>query len=145
MRADVTRFGPGNMISPRMASLQSAWTRRPFRVVLLWQALVTGTAIGLAALSSGPHGALSAALGGAISMAAGVLFASIAVPRRGSSAEDVVLTALKAEGAKIVFIVAALWLVLALYSRVVAVVLIGTFIATVLVSSLAFFIGEKRD
>jgi F0F1-type ATP synthase assembly protein I len=128
-----------------MFSLQSAWTRRPVRVVLVWQALITAAAVAAAAVLSGPHAALSGGFGGAISMASGVLFASIAVPRRGSSAEDVLMTALKAEGAKIVFIVAALWLVLALYSKVVAVVLIGTFIATVLVSSLAFFIGEKRD
>lgn len=99
----------------------------------------------LAAALAGLHGALSAGLGGAISMAAGVLFALIATARRGRSAEDVLLTALKAEGAKIVFMVAALWLVMAIYRNVVAVVFIGTFIATVLVSSMAFFIGEKRD
>lgn len=128
-----------------MVSLQSAWTRRPVRIVLLWQALATAAAMALAAALAGLHGLISAGLGGAISMAAGVLFALIATARRGRSAEDVLLTALKAEGAKIVFMVAALWLVMAAYRNVVAVVFIGTFIATVLVSSMAFFIGEKRD
>ena len=128
-----------------MVSLQSAWTRRPVRIVLLWQALATAAAMALAAALAGLHGLISAGLGGAISMAAGVLFALIATARRGRSAEDVLLTALKAEGAKIVFMIAALWLVMAAYRNVVAVVFIGTFIATVLVSSMAFFIGEKRD
>lgn len=78
-------------------------------------------------------------------MAAGLLFASIATIRRGRNAGEVLLTAFKAEGVKIVFIVVALWLVLATYRNVVAVVLIGTFIATTLVSSLALFIRDRRD
>jgi ATP synthase protein I len=127
-----------------MVSLQSAWSRRPVRTVLLWQALITATAVVLAAVLAGLHGSLSAGLGGAVSMVAGILFASIATPRKGNSAEDVLMTALRAEGAKIVFIVVALWLVMATYRNVVAVVFIGTFIATVLVSSMAFFIRERR-
>jgi ATP synthase protein I len=102
-------------------------------------------AVVVAATFAGLHAAASAGFGGAVSMSSGVLFASIATPRRGNTAEDVLLTALKAEGVKILFIVAALWLVLALYSKVVAVVFIGTFVATVLVSSLAFFVRERRD
>ena len=78
-------------------------------------------------------------------MAAGLLFAAIAVERRGRSADSVLITAFKAEGAKIVFIVAALWLALVMYRNVIAVVLIGTFVATVLISSMQFFVGDKRN
>ena len=127
-----------------MASMQSVWASRPVRIVLLWQALLTAVAVLFAAYFSGLHGALSAALGGAVSMAAGLLFASIATVRRGRSADDVLLTAFKAEGAKLLFIVVALGLVLAAYRNVVAAVFIGTFIATILILSMAFFVSNKR-
>lgn len=128
-----------------MASLRSAWSGRRVRTILLWQALLTGAAAALAAWLTGTHGAVSAVLGGAISMVAGLLFASIATVRRGSNAGDVLITALKAEGAKILFIVVALWVVLAAYRNAIAVALIGTFIATVLVSSMALFVRDGRD
>jgi len=128
-----------------MLSLQSAWANRPFRAVLRWQAILTGFAAVLGAYFAGLHGVISATAGGAISMAAAVLFASIASVRRGISADDVLITAFKAEGAKLVFIVIALWLVMAAYKNVVHVFLIGTFIVTVLVSSMAFFVGDKRN
>ncbi len=128
-----------------MASLQSAWASRPVRTVLLWQGLLTVAAMAIAAYFSGPHGMLSAGFGGAISMASGLLFASIATVRRGRSADDVLLTAFKAEGAKLLFIVMALGLVMAAYRNVMAAVFIGTFIATILISSMAFFVSNKRD
>lgn len=99
----------------------------------------------MAAYFSGLHGALSAGFGGAISMAAGLLFASIATVRSGSSATDVLLTALKAEGAKLLFIVVALGFVMMAYKNVVVAILIGTFIATILISSMAFFVSNRRD
>lgn len=114
------------------------------RIVLLWQVLLTVAAVPFAAYFSALHGALSAALGGAVSMTAGLLFASIATVRKGRSADDVLLTAFKAEGAKLLFIVIALGLVLAAYRNVVAAVFIGTFIATILISSMAFFVSNKR-
>ena len=128
-----------------MVSLRSAWASRPVRTVLLWQAVLTAAAASLAAYLVGLHGALSAVLGGVVSMAAGLLFAAVATVRRGIDAGDVLLTAFKAEAAKLVFIVVALWLVLAAYRNAVAVVLIGTFIATILVSSMALFIRDRRD
>ncbi|HVY08287.1 MAG TPA: ATP synthase subunit I [Burkholderiales bacterium] len=127
-----------------MLSLHSAWTNRPVRTALRWQAALTGIAVLLAAYLAGVHGAVSAGLGGAISMAAAFLFASIAVERRGRTADSVLLTAFKAEGARIVFIVVALWLALAAYKNVMAVILIGTFVPTVLVSSMAFFVADRQ-
>jgi ATP synthase protein I len=118
---------------------------RPVRIVLGWQGLLTAAAGALAAYFAGIHGAVSAGLGGAIGMAAALLFAAVTAARRGRNAEEVLATAFKAEAVKIVFIVAALWLVLALYGKVVAVALIGTFVATTVVSSLAFFVSNRQQ
>lgn len=78
-------------------------------------------------------------------MAASLIFASIARAREGRSAEDVLLTAMKAEGAKLLFIVVALVSVMAAYEQVVAVVFIGTFTATILISSMAFFVRDTQS
>jgi ATP synthase protein I len=118
---------------------------RPVRTVLRWQGLLTAAALALAAYFAGIHGVVSAGLGGVISMASGLLFAAIANVREGRTADDVLLTAFKAEAAKIVFIVLALWLVMAAYRNLVAVIFIGTFIATILVSSAAFFVSDRRE
>jgi ATP synthase protein I len=118
---------------------------RPVRTVLRWQGLLTAAALALAAYFGGIHGVVSAGLGGVVSMASGLLFAAIATVREGRTADDVLLTAFKAEAAKIVFIVLALWLVMAAYRNLVAVIFIGTFIATILVSSTAFFVSDRRE
>lgn len=118
---------------------------RPVRTVLRWQGLLTAAALALAAYFAGIHGVVSAGLGGVISMASGLLFAAIATVREGRTADDVLLTAFKAEAAKIVFIVLALWLVMAAYRNLVAVIFIGTFIATILVSSTAFLVSDRRE
>lgn len=78
-------------------------------------------------------------------MAAGLLFAAIAKVRQGADASDVLLIALKAEGARILFIVVSLFVVLAVYRNAVVVVLIGTFIVTILTASMALFVGDRRD
>ena len=117
---------------------------RPVRTVLRWQGLLTAAALALAAYFAGIHGVVSAGLGGVISMASGLLFAAIANVREGRTADDVLLAAFKAEAAKIVFIVLALWLVMAAYRNLVAVIFIGTFTATILVSSTAFFVSDRQ-
>ena len=78
-------------------------------------------------------------------MASGLLFAVIATVRKGRTADDVLVTAFRAEAAKIAFIVLALWLVLSAYRNVVAIIFIGTFVATIVVSSMAFFISDRQD
>lgn len=98
-----------------------------------------------AAYFAGIHGAVSAGLGGVISMASGLLFAVIATMHKGRTAADVLVTAFRAEAAKIAFIVLALWLVLSAYRNAVAVIFIGTFVATILVSTMAFFARDRRE
>jgi ATP synthase protein I len=93
----------------------------------------------------GVHGALSAALGGAVSIGAGVASALVATSGKADSAGGVLVTALKAEGVKLGVIAILLWLVLAAYSEVVVPAFLGSFMATVLIFSMAFFVREHNQ
>lgn len=118
--------------------------RRPIRTVLRWQLLATAALTLVAGLVAGVHGALSAALGGAVSMCAGGVSAVVASLGNTSSAAGSVVSALRAEGVKIALIVGLLWLVLATYADVVAPAFFGSFIATILIFSMAFFVREHE-
>jgi ATP synthase protein I len=91
---------------------------------------------------SGVDGALSAALGGAISVVAGGVSGVVAAMGKARSAGEVLMGALLAEGVKIGLLVLLLWLVLAAYKGVVAPVFFGSFIVTVLIFGMAFFVRE---
>jgi ATP synthase protein I len=93
-------------------------------------------------LLAGVDGALSAALGGAVSVCAGWVSAVVAAKGKAQSAGEVLYGALRAEAVKIGLIVLLLWLVLATYDSVVPLALIGSFVATVLIFTLAFFVRE---
>ena len=116
--------------------------RRPIRTVLRWQLLVTAALTLLAGIVAGVDGALSAALGGAVSLCAGGVSAIVASLGDKQSAGGIVTGALRAEGIKIALIVGLLWLVLAIYADVVAPAFFGSFIATILIFSMAFFVRE---
>ena len=118
--------------------------RRPIRTVLRWQLLATAALTLLAWVVAGVHGALSAALGGAVSMCAGGVAAVVASLGNAESAAGTVVSALRAEGVKIVLIVGLLWLVLATYAEVVAPAFFGSFLATVVIFSMAFFVRENE-
>ena len=118
--------------------------RRPIRTVLRWQLLATAALTLVAGLVAGVHGALSAALGGAVSMCAGGVSAVVASLGNTRSAAGGVVSALRAEGVKIALIVGLLWLVLATYADVVAPAFFGSFIATILIFSMAFFVREHE-
>ena len=116
--------------------------RRPIRTVLRWQ-LIAIVALSLAgAAFAGVHGALSAALGGAVSVCAGWVSAIVAARGKAQSAGEVLFAVLRAEAVKIGLIVVLLWLVLATYDEVVAPVLFGSFVVTVLIFTMAFFVRE---
>jgi ATP synthase protein I len=111
---------------------------KAIRTVLRWQLLATAALALLAWFFAGAHGALSAALGGLVSFAAGVAFAGVASMSRADSAGRAVIGALRAEAIKITLIVLLLWLVMTTYRSVVTVAFFGTFIvATVLFSAAA--------
>ncbi len=115
---------------------------KPIRTVLRWQILATLALAALAGFLAGVHGALSAALGGALSVLAGWASATVATTGRMDSAGGVLVTALKAEAVKLGTIGLLLWLVLATYGEVVIPAFLGCFVATVLIFSMAFFVRE---
>ena len=115
---------------------------RPVRTVLVWQVLLTALLAVIAGLFAGIHGAVSAALGGVVSIVAGVAFAMVMQSSNIRSADGTVVAALRAEATKIGLAVILLWLVLALYKDVVLIVFIGSFISSILVFSMAFFVRD---
>ena len=116
--------------------------RKPIRTVLRWQLIATAALTLAGGILAGVDGALSAALGGAVSVCAGGVAAVVASKGKAQSAGDVLIGALVAEGVKIGLIVLLLWLVLATYEGVVAPALFGSFLVTVLIFGMAFFVRE---
>jgi len=116
--------------------------RKPVRTVLRWQLIATAALTLAGGVLAGVDGALSAALGGAVSICAGWVSAVVAARGKARSAGEVLFGALRAEAVKIGLIVILLWLVLAAYEDVVAPALFGSFLITVLIFTMAFFVRE---
>ena len=116
---------------------------KPIRVVLKWQVAVTGTIAVAGAILGGAHAAVSAVAGGLVSIIAGLGSAVVAARSGGSSAAGILVGALRAEGVKLALIVALLWLVLATYDAIVPLAFFGSFVATILVFSMAFFVRDN--
>ena len=116
---------------------------KPIRTVLRWQGYATVALALVGGLFWGKHTAVSALLGGMISMAAGWVFATVGVWGATRSAGTALLGMLRAEAAKVGLMVLLLWLVLTTYEDVVAVGLIGSFLATVVIFAMAIFVREN--
>jgi len=116
--------------------------RRPIRIVLQWQLVATVVLALAGGCLAGVDGALSAAFGGGISLAAGAVSALVAARGTAQSAGGVLLGALRAEAVKIALMAFLLWLVLTSYERVVPAALLGSFVVTVLIFTMAFFVRE---
>jgi F0F1-type ATP synthase assembly protein I len=97
----------------------------------------------LAWLWGGAEAALSAALGGAVSVCAGGMSALVAAAGK-KSAGGVLIAALLAEGVKIGLIVVLLWTVLVMVDDLVMPAFFGSFFATILLFSMAFFVREYK-
>jgi len=117
---------------------------KSIRTVLRWQLIATAALTLAGGILAGVHGALSAALGGAVSVSAGWASAAVASKGRAKSAGEVLIGALKAEGIKVGLIVVLLWLVLAAYRDVVALAFVGSFLVTVLIFATAFFVPDNE-
>lgn len=115
---------------------------KPILTVLKWQLAATVLVTLAAALIAGTHGAASAAAGGAVSIVACLASAIIAALGKGSSAGGVLVGALRAEAVKIGLALLLLWLVLTNYPQAAVGVLLGTFVVTMLIFSMAFFVRE---
>ena len=116
--------------------------RKPVRTVLRWQLIATAALTLAGGVLAGVDGALSAALGGAVSVCAGLVAAVVASMGKAQSAGEVLFAALGAEAVKIGLAVLLLWMVLMNYEQAVVVALIGSFIATMLIFAMAFFVRE---
>ena len=116
--------------------------RKPIRTVLRWQVLATAALTLAGGFLAGVDGAVSAALGGAVGICAGGASAVVASAGRARSAGGVLLGALRAEAVKIGLSAILLWLVLATYSEAVVIAVVGAFLVTIVVFSMAFFVRE---
>lgn len=112
------------------------------RRIIGYQLLSTAAVALISAWLAGVHGVVSAALGGLISIVAGLAFAALASMSKARTAGGVLLAALRAEGAKLALGIFFLWLVLVVYPDVVVPGLIGSFLAAILIFGLALFIRE---
>ncbi len=117
---------------------------KPIRTVFRWQLSATAALAILGGILAGTHGAFSAALGGMVSVCAGWASAMVAASKA-DSAGGVLVTALKAEAVKLGLIAILLWLVLTTYSEVVVPAFLGSFMTTVLIFSMAFFVREHQQ
>ena len=116
--------------------------RRPVLTVLKWQLVATTALALLSGLVAGWHGAASAVAGGAISITAGLSAAAVASLGGSRSAGTVVTAALRAEAVKLGMAVLLLWLVLTNYAQAVVGALIASFIVTLVIFAMAFFVRD---
>jgi ATP synthase protein I len=116
---------------------------KPLRTVLRWQLYTSAASMLIAAIWIGPHGAMSALLGGLINVAAGTVFGWVATHSRKRTAAEAMLALVRAEAVKVVLIVAQLWIVLVNYKQLVMAPFFGTFILTVIFFSMAFFVRDR--
>jgi len=118
---------------------------RPLRTVIRWQILFTI----IAALASGLlidlNGAISALLGGFISVTSSFAFAVIVSRHKGFTAGGTLRTALRAEAVKIIVTVLLLWFVFVNYEEINTLVFIGTFAIAVIVNSMALLVSDKAE
>ncbi len=127
------------------AEIKNAMLRRlskPIRVVFRWQLAAAAVLTLAGGMLAGKHGAISAAAGALVSIIAGLAAAYVASWSGAKSAGGVVTGALRAEAVKIGLAVLLLWLVLSVYAEAVAIAFIGSFLATTVIFSMAFFVRE---
>lgn len=116
---------------------------RTFRPIFGLQVLATAAVALLSAWLAGRHGAASAALGGAVSIVAGLAYVALASISTLNSAGGALYGALRAEAVKIVLMLVLLLGVFAIYKSVVAAALIGAFVVNVGIFTLAIVVGDK--
>ena len=116
---------------------------RPLRTVIRWQILLSIIAAFTFGLLIDLHGAISALLGGFINVTSSFAFAIIVSRHKGFTAGGTLRTALRAEAVMILVIVLLLWFVLVTYKTINTPVFIGTFVAAVIINSMALLVSDK--
>ena len=121
-----------------------SWIKnRPLSIVLRVQLLLTLIVAVVFGFLSDLHGAISAMLGGIVSLISSAAFAVIISRHKGYAAGEAIRTAVRAEIVKISLIVILLWVVFKSYESVNAFAFIGTFVLTVLAHSMALFVSDN--
>lgn len=120
-----------------------SWIKnRPLKIVLQLQLLVTSIVAVVIWFFLDIQSAVSALLGGAVSVISSAAFAMIVSRHKGYTAEGTIRTALRAEAVKIILTVSLLWIVFKNYEDVNAFTFIGAFIFNVLVYSMALLVSD---
>ncbi len=120
-----------------------SWIKnRPLNIVLRLQLLITLLVAVVIWFVLGFHGAVSAMLGGAVSVISSAAYAVIVSRHKGYTAEGTIRTALRAEAVKIILTVSLLWMVFKNYEDVNAFAFVGTFVLNVLVYSMALLVSD---
>jgi ATP synthase protein I len=115
---------------------------KAIRTVLRWQVLATSVMALVFGLAASIHGAVSAMLGGLISVCAGLAFSIVASLGKSDSMGATLAIAFRAEATKITVAVVLLWLVFAMYKNVVAIAVISSFVVSIVIFAMAFFVPE---
>jgi ATP synthase protein I len=98
----------------------------------------------VAGLVSGIHGALSAFFGGFVCIAGGFAYLVVGSLGRSRTAGGALRIMLRAEAVKIGSILGLLGLVFAVYKDVIAIEFIGSFIVSVIISTMAIAVPEPK-
>jgi ATP synthase protein I len=129
--------------SGRRAGPFATLASRPIRTVLAWQALVTVAGAAVSAITSGRSAAMSAALGGGITVVSTAVYALVLGVGGKATAGASVLTMLRAEAAKILVIFAGLWWALTRMPDLRPLPMFATFVVAVLLFSAGFLARDR--
>lgn len=142
MRVNELRYTSAALRGAKTSAAAFRHLRKPVLTVLRWQLAATAACVLVAAFAAGAHGAASALAGGAISIGAGLAAALVASMGNSQTAGGMVMSALRAEAVKIGLAVLLLWLVLVHYSEAVVGALVATFVLTLVIFAMAFFVRD---
>lgn len=136
----VSLRGPGTVNGSMILNRQP----RPFRVVLGWQLIATALLTLVAAFLWGPDGALSAALGGGVNVAAGWVYGWRVSRGAASTAGGAIQTLFRAWGMKVALIVVLLGLALTQYRNIVHAAFFAAFVVTVVLFAAAIAVRDTE-
>ena len=118
---------------------------RPIRIVLGWQLIATAALTLAFGFLWGLHGALSAALGGAVNLVAGGAYALMASRSRPGTVGDALRGVFRAEALKVLLILVLLPAVLANYKEIVHAAFFVSFVITVVVFATAIAVRDPQE
>ena len=115
---------------------------KAIRTVFRWQVVATGVMTLVLGLLAGVHGAISAMLGGLVSICAGFAFSVVVSLSNTDSLAGTLVAAFRAEAVKVTIAAVLLGVVFAVYKQVVAIAFVGSFAVSILLFGMAFFVRE---